>query len=135
MAHADDDVPRRPADPAAAGRFVRTSAVGTVRVVELLLPVAVDSDEFDALNVALRDVLGAATGGRWVLDLSGVDYMGSSMLGLVVNARQQIKAAGGRLVLCGMSAWLVQTFHTCSLEKLFVTAATRDDAVRAVGRA
>ncbi len=78
--------------------------------------------------------MATVAGGRCVLDLSAVQYMGSSMLGLVVNARTRVKAAGGRLVLCGMSAWLVETFRTCSLERLFVTAVTRAEAVQAAGR-
>ena len=38
-----------------------------------------------------------------MLDLTDVVYMGSSVLGLMVNVRQTIKSAGGKLVLCGMS--------------------------------
>ena len=131
MAHADDRE-KRPVDPATAARFVRTSAAGAVRVVELVLPTAIDSDEFDALNAALLGQMAGAD--RWVLDLSAVTYMGSSMLGLVVNIRQRVKAAGGRLVLCGLPPWLAQTMRTCSLEKLFVTTVTRSEAVAVAER-
>ena len=125
---------RRTDDPAVAARRVRTTLAGAVRVIELHLPAALDSDAFDQVNATLLAELDAVGAGRCVLDLSAVQYMGSSMLGLMVNARQRVKAAGGRLVLCGMSDWLVQTFHTCSLEKLFVTAVARADAVRLAER-
>jgi anti-anti-sigma factor len=128
-----DEKPRA-ADAALGARFVRGSSVGAVRLVELHLPEVLDSEEFDHVNAALLKEMAAVGGGRCVLDLSAVEYMGSSMLGLMVNARQRVKSAGGRLVLCGMSAWLVQTFHTCSLERLFVMAPTRDEAMKAVER-
>ncbi len=124
-----------PPDPAAGAVYMRTSFAGAVRVIELSLPEVLDSDAFDALNAALLLEMAAVGGGRCVLDLSATQYMGSSMLGLMVNARARVRAAGGRLVLCGMSDWLIQTFHTCSLERLFTTAVTRAEAVRAAGRA
>ena len=133
MGHAQEPN-RPPPDPATAARFVRTSTAGTVRIVELLLPPVLDSDEFDALNAALLAEMETVGAGRCVLDLSAVEYMGSSMLGLMVNARQRVKSAGGRLVLSCMSPWLIQTFHTCSLEKLFVTATSRSEAMKLVER-
>ena len=136
MGHAQEPNDSPPPDAAAARvRFLRRSTSGVVRVVELHLPESLDSNEFDALNAALLEEMASLGAGRCVLDLTGVAYMGSSMLGLMVNARQRCKAGGGRLVLCGMSEWLVQTFRTSSLERLFVTAVSRDDAVKAAGRA
>ena len=146
MGHAHDPTdpppPAPPPDPARGRRFLRASGVPVgssagglvVRLVELTLPEVLDSEEFDALNAALLAEMDAVGGGRCVLDLTAVDYMGSAMLGLMVNARSRVRAAGGRLVLCGMSDWLVRTFHTCSLERLFVTAVTRAEAVRVAGR-
>jgi anti-anti-sigma factor len=125
---------RRTPDPAVVTRFVSTSIVKAVKVVELHLPQVLDSDAFDQLNAMLLAEMEAVGSGRCVLDLTDVQYMGSSMLGLMVNARQRVKAAGGKLVLCGMSDWLVQTFRTCSLEKLFVTAPERADALKLAER-
>ena len=124
----------RAADAALGARFVVVSSVGAVRVVELRLPEVLDSEEFDHVNAALLQEMSAVGGGRCVLDLSAVEYMGSSMLGLMVNARQRVKSAGGRLVLCCMSDRLVHTFQTCSLERLFVMAPTRAEALKAVER-
>ena len=136
MGHAQDpDHPSPPSNPAIAARFLRASTDANVRVVALTLPPELDSEEFDHLNAALLAEVGTiGIGGACVLDLSSVEYMGSAMLGLMVNARQRIKAAGGRLVLCGMSPWLVQTFRTCCLERLFVTAVSRPDAMKVAGR-
>jgi anti-anti-sigma regulatory factor len=49
----------------------------------------------------------------------------------MVNFRQNVRAAGGRLALCGVSPRLMQILRTCSLERLFTIHRTRPDAVRA----
>ena len=130
--HDEQDKP--PPNPAAAAGLVRTSVVNGVRVVELLMPSELDSDAFDALNAALLIEVGTVGTGACVLDLTAVEYMGSSMLGLMVNARQRVKTGGGRLVLCGLSEWLLNTFRASSLERLFVTAVSRAAAMKSLGR-
>jgi anti-anti-sigma factor len=103
-------------------------------VVELHLPEHLDSGEFDRLNEAMLKVFAEQPDAAWVLDLSRLSYMGSSVLGLMVNVRQRVKEADGRLALCGMSPRLHQIFRTCCLERLFVIKPDRAGAVRAVAR-
>ena len=116
----------------------QVSQVGAVQVIELRLPEQLDSEEFGRLNDTLIEAAAASSaasaggGGperALVLDLSHLAYAGSSVLGLLVNVRQKVKEAGGRLVLCGLSDRLLQTFRTCSLERLFVIRRSRDEAV------
>lgn len=103
--------------------------VGSVQVVELRLPETLDSDEFGRLNDSLIAAAAGGPGHALVLDLSHLAYVGSSVLGLLVNVRQKVKEAGGRLVLCGLSERLLQIFRTCSLERLFVIRRSREEAV------
>jgi anti-anti-sigma factor len=107
----------------------QTTTVGIVQVIRLELPDSLDSDEFDRLNETILTELGRQPAGTWVLDLSPVHYAPSSLLGLMVNVRQRVKQAGGRLVLCGLSDTLLQIFRTCSLERLFVIRRTTVEAV------
>ncbi|MDB5174435.1 MAG: rsbV [Phycisphaerales bacterium] len=111
----------------------QVSEIDDATVVELSLPQTLDSGEFDRLNEALLSLLGGRPDGRWVLDLSRLSYMGSSALGLMVNLRQRVKQDGGKLVLCGISARLMQIFQACCMERLFTIKPTRVDALRAVG--
>lgn len=113
--------------------FVQVTSTQSVHVIGLALPESLDSEEFDRLNESMLKTVDGKIGEGWVLDLSGVDYMGSSVLGLMINVRQRIKSGGGKLALCGMSPRLMQIFHTCCLEKLFTIAKTRADAVRTLG--
>ena len=113
--------------------FFQLSCDGAINFVELTLPVVIDTEEFDRFNTQLSRLFTDPGGDKWVLDLSHVQYIGSSALGLLVNARQQIHAAGGRLVLCGLSPRLNQIIHTCCLERIFTIVKTRADAQRELG--
>jgi anti-anti-sigma factor len=113
--------------------FVQVTMIRSVNVIDLWLPEHLDSEEFDRLNQSLMRELDAKISGRWLLDLSDVDYMGSSVLGLMINIRQHIKTGGGHLVLNGLSARLGQIFRTCCLEKLFQISKTREEGIRMLG--
>jgi anti-sigma B factor antagonist len=107
----------------------QVSAAGVVQVIRLELPESLDSGEFDRLNDAVLAVISQRASGAWVIDLSALQYAGSSVLGLLVNIRQRVKQSGGRLVICGLSTLLLQIFRTCSLERLFVVRRSLDEAV------
>jgi len=111
-------------------RFVTLARQGAVRVIALALPEQLESSEFDTLNDVVRRTIAEAPAGAWVLDLTEVNYMGSSVLGLMVNVRQTVKSAGGTLVLAGLSPRLSEIFRACSLQQLFTITRLRDEAVR-----
>lgn len=110
--------------------FFRIESSDRAQLIELTLPITLDSAEFDQLNEAILTRISERKGDRWVIDLAQVSYMGSAMLGLMVNLRQQIKSAGGRLILCAMPPTLMQIFRTCCMERLFTIVRTREDALR-----
>jgi len=116
-----------------AHKFLSTSKTGDVHVLALALPQTLDHSEFDDLNQALLEQLDSHPAARWVLDLTQAAYMGSSMLGLMVNIRQRVIQSKGKLVLCCLSPRLMDIFKTCSLERLFVIVPSRADALRGLG--
>ena len=109
--------------------FFRIESQQTLHVVELFLPELIDPLEFDRLNDAMLAALAERADEKWVLDLGRVHYMGSAMLGLMVNVRQRIKSGGGALVLCAMSPRLQDIFRACSMERLFTIVRSRRDAL------
>ena len=58
--------------------FLQVQKENSINIVELKLPTTLDSTEFDQLNDAFADLLNGAVGGGWILDLSGLTYLGSS---------------------------------------------------------
>lgn len=115
-----------------SSKFFTIKDVNSVNVIELTLPDMLDSVEFDKLNETMLHVFDGRTNESWVLDLSGVEYVGSAVLGLMVNIRQHVKAGKGRLVICALSKTLSDIFRASSLERLFTIAKTRADALKAV---
>ena len=109
--------------------FFRIESTDRAQLIALTLPQLLDSAEFDSLNESILGTISSRKGDRWIIDLTHVSYMGSAMLGLMVNLRQQVKSAGGRLVLCSMPPTLMQIFRTCCMERLFIIARTRDEAM------
>ena len=121
-----------PTDP--PPELFRLHAAGAAHVLELFLPDALDPLDFDRLNDALLSAVDANAGGTWVMDLTHTTYMGSAVLGLLVNLRQRIKTGHGQLALCSMSPALLGVFHACSLQRLFLISKSREEALGALRR-
>jgi anti-sigma B factor antagonist len=115
-----------------SSKFYTIKDINSVNVIELTLPDMLDSVEFDKLNETMLHVFDGRANEQWVLDLSQVEYVGSAVLGLMVNIRQHVKAGKGRLVLCALSKTLSEIFRASSLERLFTITKTRAEALRAV---
>ena len=103
-----------------------------VQILELNVPRAIDMYEFDRVNEEIARVTADDPAGRWVLDMSGSEYVGSAILGVLVNVRQRIRGGGGQVSVCCLSDALVHAMRTCSLYNLFSIAETRAEAVRLV---
>ncbi len=110
--------------------FVTQTQDGDVGVLALTLPEQLESSHFDEINDSLLSAIEANPSGAWVLDLAQVAYMGSTLLGMMVNLRQRIRIANGQLALCGLSERLMAIFRACSLVNLFVICKNRQQAVR-----
>jgi len=100
-----------------------------VNVIRLTVPDGMDSIEVDTLIENVLQSITPQAKGWWIADLSGISYMGSSMLGLMVNIRERIRLSGGRLVLCGVGPGLKKIFESCCLERLFIFARSRNEAI------
>jgi anti-sigma B factor antagonist len=104
----------------------------SAQILQFFMPITLDTMEVDAIIDAVLAQLDSRPSQRWVVDLSRVEYLGSSMLGLFVNMRERIRQARGSLVLCGMSPQLQQIFRNCCLERLFTIAKSRTDALKLI---
>ena len=67
-----------------------------------------------------------------VVDLLKVNYIDSSGLATLVEILKRTKMQGGTLGLSGLSDKVKSLFEITKLDKLFLVAATQDDAVNRV---
>ena len=83
---------------------------------------------FDAgLREAVRE-----TDRYLIVDLAGVAYMNSSGLRVILAMAKQLKAQGGRALVCGLSTPLHQMFTVSGFDKVIHIAKSRERAFDAL---
>jgi anti-anti-sigma factor len=112
--------------------FIQHQTEQSVSIVQMTLPEYLDPAEFDRLNESLLGLFDIKKSKGWVIDLTSVDYMGSAMLGMMVNFRQRVQSVKGRMVLCGVSPRLLEIIRTCCMDRLFPIAKSRAEAIKLV---
>jgi stage II sporulation protein AA (anti-sigma F factor antagonist) len=68
---------------------------------------------------------------RVVLDFSGVDYISSAGLRVMLLVARRLREAHGALVLCALNDAVRQVFELAGFLPLFTIRASREDACRA----
>jgi anti-anti-sigma factor len=106
---------------------------GSAQAIELVLPVQSDPTDFDTLNETLLKRLDTDPNTRWLLDLSEVKYVGSILLGLLVNIRDRVNRRGGRLVVAAVPNDLMKVIVVTSMQRLFQIYPTKAEGLRALG--
>lgn len=93
----------------------------------------IDTTTVGALDARLAPLL-AAECPRVVIDFSGVDYISSAGLRLLLLAARRVQSTGGALVLCALGEPVRQVFHLAGFLPLFTIRDTRPAAVAQIAR-
>jgi anti-sigma B factor antagonist len=64
-----------------------------------------------------------------VLDFSGVPWINSTGLGIIISGFHSIKAAGGVMKVCSVKERVLSIFYISQLENIFEVYETRDEAL------
>jgi len=99
-------------------------------VIELLLPAHIEALEFDSINTDIAEQIIARGSSAWVIDLTGALYIGSALLGLLINVRTKVRQSHGTLTLCSMDAALERVLRVGSMERLFTIVNGRREALK-----
>ena len=97
----------------------------------------IDQSTADAFKAALAPHLERCADGRdrLVIDLSGVDYISSAGLRVLMLARKQAKAQGGALVLAGLGSVVQEIFEISRFTLVFDIVPSVREALAAVSPA
>jgi stage II sporulation protein AA (anti-sigma F factor antagonist) len=107
---------------------IHVEQVGDVVVVA---PVGrVDSRTSSELDARLL-TLDAEGRRQVVVDFSGVEYISSAGLRVMLTLAKRAKDRSGRLALCSLDHSVKQVFDLAGFTALFAIVATRDDAIAA----
>lgn len=88
----------------------------------------IDTTTVAALEATLTPLL-AAPQPRIVVDFSGVEYISSAGLRVLLVAARRVQGARGALALCGMGDAVRQVFQLAGFIPLFTIRDTRETAV------
>ena len=64
-----------------------------------------------------------------VLDFSGVPWINSTGLGIIISGFHSIKAAEGTMKVCSVKERVLSIFYISQLENIFEVFGTRDEAL------
>jgi anti-anti-sigma factor len=81
---------------------------------------------------ALRRKLDQTSIGGLILDLHGLDYLGSEVIGAVVALARKVEDVGGRAVLCRAAPHLSEALTKMGLHRLWAIFPTREEALAAI---
>jgi len=68
---------------------------------------------------------------RLIIDLGGVPYMDSSGVATLVEAMQNARRTGGKLVLCALQEKVRSIFEIARLDMVFTIVSTTDEGLTA----
>ena len=98
-------------------------------VIAFRIGLDVDVESFNEINASLIDVWPVESGKHVIVDLTQSRYMGSVLLGMLINIRQRTRAGGGKVVVVGASPRLIEVFRSSNLDRLLVLAPTKADGL------
>jgi anti-anti-sigma factor len=96
-------------------------------------PDLIDSEMIEEIGSQLLQVIEKSQSDKLLVDLSGVNFMSSLMIGKLVLLKNRCKARGIELKFCQLSDSLQEVFQLLHLFKLIDVYPTESDAVQAFG--
>ncbi len=105
---------------------------GDIRI--LALSGRLDTETAADVELALQDLLGAGER-QFLVDLSGIGYVSSAGLRVLLALAKQLDGGKGSLRLCGLNASVMQVFEVAGFSKLFAIFPNRAAALAQVAKA
>lgn len=97
--------------------FVQT--IKTVTVVNFGDATILDSLHIERIGQELYELVDRFDRRRIVLDFSGVRFLSSQALAVLLTLRRKLEAVKGKVVICGLRPDLREIFRITKLEKIF----------------
>ena len=91
-----------------------------------------DIDGVNEVGAKLASFTSTSDNMSIVIDMSGVDYIGSLGLGTFVSVSRSVGHRGGKMVLYGLQEPVTKVFETSGMNRLIPLVANLDAACRSV---
>ncbi|MGE0378991.1 MAG: STAS domain-containing protein [Planctomycetaceae bacterium] len=89
----------------------------------------------EAAIAEIRDAMldsGAVDPPKLVVDLSQVDFFGSTFIELLFRIWKRLQDRSGQFAICGLSPYCREVLSVTNLHRLWQTYETRDEALKAL---
>jgi anti-sigma B factor antagonist len=93
---------------------------------------ALDEQAMEEFRIALLGTVSRNPQPRIVIDMSRTDFIGSQVIGILVQVWKRVCEYGGHLVVCGVSPICAGVLHTVRLDQIWDIVPTRQDAMNAL---
>jgi anti-sigma B factor antagonist len=113
--------------------YISVSSDDDVSIVGFTLALLTDEENVEQLGrelFVLVDIIGCR---KIVLNMAGVRYMTSSVLGKLISMHRKLHRSEGRLVICGIGKELNEIMSKSRLDQYFHLAVDVPEAVSIMG--
>jgi len=111
---------------------VNFTPVDDAVVIGFDTPVITGGRGIETVQQQIRQYVERHSPQRVVVDLAGVRFFSSTMLGLLVDLWKRLRKDGGNLVICGVSPQLHRLFEITNLNTIFTFAPDRQAALEKI---
>jgi anti-sigma B factor antagonist len=112
-------------------RRVEVESIGDVTIASFIDRKILVEENIRTVGEQLLSLVNESDTKKLLLNFRNVEYMSSAVLGMLVSLNKQVKAAGGKLVLCSIDPQIREVFAITNLEKLFVIRGDEQEALQA----
>ena len=92
---------------------------GNATIAVLTAKKILREDEVAALEASMMPLIEAESGVNLVIDFSGVEFLTSSVLGLLIRISKRVYQAEGQLALCNIIPKILEIFKITRLTNIF----------------
>lgn len=89
--------------------------------------------DIDRVGNELVASVNSKEAGAWLIDLSGLEYMGSALVALVVRVWKAVQAVGGRVVVVCGDGMPQEVLKLAGLDKVWTITATYEEGLKQLG--
>ena len=107
--------------------------IGSVTVLRVRVPMLRDEEIIEELFGQASELVRESGRPRLILNLDGVVFLASVVLGKLVTLTNQARAAGGRLTVCRVSRTVGELLQVTHLADILPIYADEQEAVRSFG--
>lgn len=108
---------------------VSVDSVGNAVVVTLLLEKILEQGDIQSMQDSIMPLIEQTPAINMVIDFAKVEFLSSSVLGLLIRVSKKIYETGGELRLCSINLKIEEIFKITRLDKVFQISPDKDSAL------